>query len=272
MRHQNKITEQDSLHHDLEKRSTAELLTWMNEEDQKVAPSVKEIIPAIEQFVEELLPRLEAGGRLFYIGSGTSGRLGIVDASECPPTFGVSADMVVGLISGGDNAIRKAVEFAEDSTTQAWTDLSGFAVSFPDTVVGLSASGSTPFVLHGLMNCKQNNILTACITCNPGSLISQYADHKLEVNVGPEFVTGSTRLKSGTAQKLILNMISTVTMIKLGRVLDNKMVDMQLTNQKLIDRGTQILASKTGLSQEEARNLLLRYGSVREALLSFSKT
>ena len=231
-----RITEKDSLYRHLEKMSTAEILSHINHEDQSVPLKVKECIPAIEKLVDDIVIRMIDGGRLFYIGAGTSGRLGILDASECPPTFGVSHDTVIGLIAGGDAAIRKAQEFAEDDPQQAWKDLMKYQINSSDTLVGIAASGTTPYVIGGLQAAQQNNILTACITCNPEAPIIKFAHHPILCVVGPEFVTGSTRMKAGTAQKLILNMISTAVMIRLGRIEDNKMVDMQLTNNKLIDR------------------------------------
>jgi N-acetylmuramic acid 6-phosphate etherase len=261
-----KITEQDSDYRHLDKMNTRELLENINREDKKVAMATEKIIPAIEALVEAIVDRMLEGGRLFYIGAGTSGRLGVVDASECPPTFGVPHDWVIGIIAGGDSAIRKAVEFAEDDTDQCWHDLNIFKLNKLDTVIGIAASGTTPYVVHGLRKCREEGILTACITCNPGAPVTHHSDHALVAIVGPEFITGSTRMKSGTAQKLILNMISTSVMIKLGRVVDNKMVDMQLSNNKLVDRGTRLVASHFGSSYEEAKKLLLMYGSVRNAL------
>lgn len=261
-----KITEQSSNHRHLEQQSIRTLLTKMNEEDQQVPQAVAKVIPAIEGLVEELVPKMQNGGRLFYIGAGTSGRLGVLDASECPPTFGVPNDWVIGLIAGGDYALRNPVEFAEDSTTQAWEDLQQYKVNSQDVIIGIAASGTTPYVVHGLKTCQENGITTASICCNLDAPISAYADHPIEVVVGPEFVTGSTRLKAGTAQKLVLNMISTTAMIGLGRVLDNKMVDMQLSNNKLVDRGTKILQNTLSLGYEEAQTLLLEHGSVRKAM------
>ncbi|HMX39049.1 MAG TPA: N-acetylmuramic acid 6-phosphate etherase, partial [Saprospiraceae bacterium] len=237
-----------------------------NTEDCKVPLAVAEAIPQIEALVESVVPKMEQGGRLFYIGAGTSGRLGILDASECPPTYGVPHDWVVGLIAGGDQAIRRAVENAEDSPTQAWQDLQAWRIDVLDTVVGIAASGTTPYVVHGLKACRGRGIATACITCNPGAPVLAEADFPILAVVGPEFVTGSTRMKAGTAQKLILNMISTSTMIRLGRVRDNKMVDMQLSNQKLVQRGTLMVAEAAGLSLEQAQALLLKHGSVRAAV------
>ncbi len=261
-----KITEESSLYRHLEKMSTTELLVNINNEDQKVALAVKSVIPAIAECTEAVYDKMKLGGRLFYIGAGTSGRLGIVDASECPPTFGVPHEWVVGLMAGGDKAIRKAQEFAEDDADLAWKDLSEYGADSGDFVIGIAASGTTPYVVNGLADCRKRNIKTGCITCNPGSPLAGQADFPIEVIVGPEFVTGSTRMKSGTAQKLVLNMISTSVMIKLGRVVDNTMVDMQLSNNKLIDRGTRILVREHNLGYEDAKRMLLKYGSVRNAL------
>lgn len=261
-----KITESSSLYNHLEKMSTSDLLSSINTEDQKVALAVNKVIPSIIPLVDVISAKMKLGGRLFYIGAGTSGRLGILDASECPPTFGVDHDWVIGLIAGGDSAIRKAVEYAEDDITLAWKDLSHYNISKDDVVIGIAASGTTPYVVHGLKACQENEITTGCITCNPEAPISTYAHFPIIPIVGPEFVTGSTRMKSGTAQKLVLNMISTSVMIKLGRVLDNKMVDMKLSNQKLVDRGVKMIISLTGVSAEEAKGLLEKHGSVREAL------
>ncbi len=266
-----KITESDSLHRHLEKMTVGDLLTKINEEDHKVAPAVKKIIPVIEQFIKKLVPQMELGGRLFYIGAGTSGRLGILDASECPPTFGVPHDWVIGLIAGGDGAIRKAVEFAEDNTDGAWRDLQEYQPNQLDTVVGIAASGTTPYVVGGLQQAREKGMLTACIYCNPGSPVTEHSDFPIEVVVGPEFLTGSTRMKAGTAQKLVLNMITTTAMIRLGRVLDNKMVDMQLSNQKLVERGTRMLMEKLNIEQEAAKELLLKSGSVRKAIDAYQK-
>ncbi len=261
-----KITESNSAYSDLEKMSIRELLTGMNTEDKSVPMAVEKLIPDVTAFVEECLKRMKKGGRLFYIGAGTSGRLGIVDASECPPTFGVNHGVVVGIIAGGDHAIRKAVEGAEDDVHAGWKDLEKFNVSEMDTVVGIAASGSTPYVLGALEKANTQGMLTAGITCNPGSPIAMVANYPLVAIVGPEFVTGSTRMKSGTAQKLLLNMISTSLMIGLGHVKGNKMVDMQLSNAKLVERGAKMVMEKTGLSIEKARDLLLQFGSVRKAV------
>ena len=263
-----KITESDSLHQNLDLLSTEDLLYGINNEDQKVATAVQIIIPEIEKFVNAAYENMKRGGRLFYIGAGTSGRLGIVDASECPPTFGVDHDLVVGLIAGGDSAIRKAVEFAEDDSDQGWLDLEEHNIDHNDTVVGIAASGTTPYVVGALKQCNSNQILTAGITCNPGSPLAIEAQHAIVPIVGPEFVTGSTRMKSGTAQKLVLNMISTSLMIKLGRVKGNKMVDMQLSNNKLVDRGEKMIMETLHINQQEAKDLLKKYGSVRKAIQS----
>ncbi len=259
-------TESASLYEHLEHMSTRELLENINREDHKVPAAVAQVIPALEKLVEEIVPRMEKGGRLFYIGAGTSGRLGIVDASECPPTFGVPDDWVIGLIAGGDSAIRKAVEFAEDDRQQAWKDLKAYHIDSQDVLIGIAASGRTPYVLGGVETARQEGILTAGITCNSGSALAQLVEHPLEILVGPEFVSGSTRMKSGTAQKLVLNMITTSVMIRLGRVKGNKMVDMQLSNQKLLERGTRMLMEELKLDAETARKYLLEYGSVRKVL------
>ncbi|MFN5418652.1 MAG: N-acetylmuramic acid 6-phosphate etherase [Flavobacteriia bacterium] len=263
-----RVTENESLYNDLDKMSTNELLTNINNEDAKVHLAIQKEIPAIENFVDAAFEKMKSGGRLFYIGAGTSGRLGVVDASECPPTFGVPFDLVVGIIAGGDKAIRKAVEFAEDDTEQAWKDLAEYKIDSNDVLVGIAASGSTPYVLGGLQKANENGILTCAIACNPESLISKEAKFAISPVVGPEFVTGSTRMKSGTAQKLVLNMISTSLMIKLGRVKGNRMVDMQLSNDKLVDRGTKMVQDELDISYEDAKNLLLKYGSVRAAIQS----
>jgi len=265
-----RITESTSQYDHLEKMSVRELLTCINQEDQGVPDAVQIVIPAIEALVASLVPKMQEGGRLFYIGAGTSGRLGILDASECPPTYGVPPEWVVGLIAGGDQAIRRSMENAEDSETQAWQDLRQWQVDESDTVVGIAASGTTPYVIHGLRSCRENGITTSCITCNPGSPVTAESDFPIAVAVGPEFVTGSTRMKSGTAQKLILNMISTSVMIRLGRVEGNRMVNMQLSNAKLMDRGVKMVMQASDLSYEGAQKLLLRYGSVREALRAWA--
>ena len=262
----NKVTEADSRYDSLEQMSTVDLLHNINNEDEKVARIVKQQIPSIVSLIEVIVEKLQLGGRLFYLGAGTSGRLGILDASECPPTFGVSHDLVIGLIAGGDSAIRKAVEFAEDNNELGWEDLRKYDVSNNDVVVGIAASGTTPYVVGALKRCQEHNITTGCITCNLNSPLSTHSDYPIEVIVGPEFVTGSTRMKAGTAQKLVLNMITTSSMIKLGKVLGNKMVDMQLSNNKLVDRGTKMIMDKTSISSEKAKELLLKHGSVREAI------
>ena len=251
--------------------SVKELLTNINKEDKTVPFEIEKAIPKIEKLANVIVKQMKQGGRLFYIGDGTSGRLGIVDASECPPTYGVPQGMVIGLIAGGDRAIRKAVEFAEDDKEQAWKDLLEHKINSNDVVIGIAASGSTPYVVGGLEQCNKNNIVTGCIVCNKGSNVAKVAKHKIEVVVGPEFVTGSTRMKSGTAQKLVLNMISTSVMIKLGRVKGNKMVDMQLSNNKLVDRGTKMIADEINVSYKKANELLLKYGSVRKAVDSTKK-
>ncbi|MEQ1744220.1 MAG: N-acetylmuramic acid 6-phosphate etherase [Saprospiraceae bacterium] len=265
-----KITESASKYRHLEKMSVGELLAHINAEDKTVPRAVEAALPQIEALVEAISRRMLEGGRLFYIGAGTSGRLGIVDASEIPPTYGVPPGWVVGIIAGGDGAIRKAVEGAEDSPVQAWKDLSAHRAEAPDMVVGIAASGTTPYVVHGLRACRERGIATACITCNPGAPILAEADFPVLAVTGPEFVTGSTRMKAGTAQKLVLNMISTAVMIRLGRVQDNKMVDMQLSNNKLVDRGTQMVMQSTGLDYAAAQRLLLEHGNVREAITAFA--
>ena len=261
-----KITESPSHYTDLELMSTTEILGHINTEDRRVPEAVGRVLPEITALVDAIADRMRRGGRLFYLGAGTSGRLGIVDASECPPTFGVPHGLVVGLIAGGDRAIRKAVEFAEDDREQGWKDLHEHAIGADDTVVGIAASGGTPYVVGALETCRRNGILTACITCNPGAPVTSVSDHPIVVVVGPEFVTGSTRMKSGTAQKLVLNMISTAVMIRLGRVKGNRMVDMQLSNVKLIDRGTRMVMEGLGIGYEAANALLKQHGSVRRAI------
>lgn len=261
-----RVTEQDSLYRHLERMPTDQVLRFINDEDQTVPGKVRECLPAIAALVEDLVLRMVDGGRLFYIGAGTSGRLGILDASECPPTFGVPHDLVIGLIAGGDGAIRQAREFAEDNREQAWQDLSTYAIQARDTVIGIAASGTTPYVLGGLETAHRNGILTGCITCNPDAPIIAYCDHPIVCVVGPEVITGSTRMKAGTAQKLILNMISTAVMIRLGRVEDNKMVDMRPTNNKLIERGIKMIMERSTCTQAEAEALLKTHGSVRKAL------
>jgi N-acetylmuramic acid 6-phosphate etherase len=264
-----RITESSSLYERLDQMSTLELLHGINEQDHEVPRAVEKIIDQIHLFVEACFERMQQGGRLFYIGAGTSGRLGIVDASECPPTFGVAHGRVIGLIAGGDNAIRKAVEFAEDDTQQGWQDILAHQPNALDTVVGIAASGTTPYVLGALAAANQAGLLTAGITCNPGSPLAEVAQFAMVPIVGPEFVTGSTRMKSGTAQKLILNMISTSLMIKLGHVKGNKMVDMQLSNDKLVDRGAKMVADELELDLQTAKELLLKNGSVRKAVEAY---
>jgi N-acetylmuramic acid 6-phosphate etherase len=266
-----KITESASKYRHLEQMSTLNILTGINAEDQTVPLAVAGAIPQLEVLVESVVAKMKAGGRLFYIGAGTSGRLGVLDASEIPPTFGAPHEWVVGLIAGGDQAIRKAVENAEDSTTQAWLDLQAHQINTLDTVVGIAASGTTPYVIHGLQTCQQHGIATACITCNPGAPLLAVADYPILVVVGPEFVTGSSRMKAGTAQKLTLNMLSTAIMIRMGRVQDNKMVDMQLTNVKLVDRGVRMVMEQTGLEYAQAEKLLLETGSARAAVAAFQQ-
>ena len=265
-----KITESDSNYDALEKMSTADLLKNINKEDKTVAHLVQEKIPEIESLVNANVVKMNLGGRLFYLGAGTSGRLGIVDASECPPTFGVDYGLVVGLMAGGDKAMRKAVEFAEDNSNLGWLDLQSHNVNTNDVVVGIAASGTTPYVVGALDMCQQENILTACVVCNINSPLSKVADIPIEVVVGPEFVTGSTRMKSGTAQKLVLNMISTTVMIKRGKVKGNKMVDMQLSNKKLVDRGIKMIMQETGIDYETANILLAKFGSVRDAVDNYN--
>lgn len=261
-----KTTEQSSKYEHLEKMSVYELLTNINKEDQTVPHAVEKALPQIETLVTQIVAKMKLGGRLFYIGAGTSGRLGVVDASECPPTFGVPFDMVVGIIAGGDLAIRKAVENAEDNATQAWIDLKEFNISENDVVIGIAASGTTPYVIGGLQSCNQNNIITGSISCNAGSPLSQTAQFPIDVVVGPEFVTGSSRMKAGTAQKLVLNMISTATMIQLGKVKGNKMVDMQLSNSKLVDRGVKMIMGEIPVTYDQGAELLKTHGSVRKAV------
>jgi N-acetylmuramic acid 6-phosphate etherase len=266
-----RITESDSKYDRLEKMSTAKLLGSINREDQTVPVAVKKALPQLKKLVDAAFERMKQGGRLFYIGAGTSGRLGIVDASECPPTFGVPHGMVIGLIAGGDAAIRKAVEFAEDDEKQGWKDLKEYKIGRKDIVVGIAASGSTPYVAGALKEARKQGVLTGCIVCNTGSRVAAEAEFPVEAVVGPEFVTGSTRMKSGTAQKLVLNMLSTALMIKLGRVKGNRMVDMQLSNNKLIDRGTRMIMDELKLSERAAAALLKKHGSVRLAVSSFRK-
>lgn len=249
--------------------SVNELLTNMNREDKTVPFAIERAIPQIEKLIGAVISKMENGGRLFYIGAGTSGRLGIVDASECPPTYGVPHGLVIGIIAGGDSAIRKAVEFAEDSETQGWKDLQEHDISKKDVVVGISASGTAPYVIGALKECQANGVTTGCISCNKNSPMAAVSDFPVEVVVGPEFVTGSTRMKAGTAQKLVLNMITTTTMVKLGRVKGNKMVDMQLSNNKLVDRGVRMIMDETGVERTVAKQLLSEHGSVRKAVDQF---
>lgn len=266
-----RTTESDSKYEHLEQMSVFELLKNINNEDKSVPLAVEKTIPAIETLVLAIVARLQEGGRLFYIGAGTSGRLGVVDASECPPTFGVPHGLVVGIIAGGDSAIRKAVEFAEDNEQQAWVDLQQHDINEKDCVIGIAASGSTPYVIGGLQQANKHGILTGCVVCNSGSPVAAEAKYPVEVVVGPEFLTGSTRMKSGTAQKLVLNMISTSVMIKLGRVKGNKMIDMQLSNHKLVDRGIRMVMEATGVNQSMAAKLLEEHGSVRKAVEYFER-
>jgi N-acetylmuramic acid 6-phosphate etherase len=265
------ITERESHYKNLEQLSVLEILENINKEDQTVPLAVKKALPQIEQLAAITASRMKAGGRLFYIGAGTSGRLGVVDASECPPTFGVPFDMVVGIIAGGDGAIRKAVEFAEDDAQQAWKDLQAFQINDKDVVVGIAASGTTPYVIGGLKTAAEHGIVTGCIVCNSGSPVAAEAQYPVEVVTGPEFLTGSTRMKAGTAQKLVLNMLSTSVMIQLGRVKGNKMVDMQLSNNKLVNRGARMVMEETGLNEDDAAALLKKYGSVRSAVDNYKK-
>lgn len=267
-----KTTEQDSNYTNLEQQSIPELLQNINNEDKTVPNAVEQALPQIERLVEKVVNALKLGGRLFYIGAGTSGRLGIVDASECPPTFGVSHDLVVGLIAGGDYAIRKAVEFAEDSTTQGWEDLQKHNIAANDVVIGIAASGTTPYVISALEKCNTNGIVTGCITCNQNSPLSNTAKYPVEVITGPEFVTGSSRMKAGTAQKLVLNMITTATMIQLGHVKGNKMVDMQLSNDKLVERGILMIMNETGCERLDAERLLEVHKNVRNSIKSYNSS
>lgn len=262
-------TEESSTRNNLHELSISDLVRGMNEEDYTVAAAVEEALEQVTALAELVYTRMADGGRLFYMGAGTSGRLGVVDASECPPTFGVSHDRVIGIMAGGDGAIRKAVEFAEDDAEQGMKDLDAYRISARDVVVGISASGRTPYVLGALKSCREKGISTGCIVCNSGSAIAASSDAPVEVITGPEFVTGSTRMKAGTATKMVLNMITTAVMIRLGHVEGNKMIDMQLTNNKLIERGTRMVAERTGLAETEARQWLLRFGSVRKAVEAF---
>jgi N-acetylmuramic acid 6-phosphate etherase len=265
------ITESESNYDRLEAMSVRELLQNINREDQTVPLAVEKAIPQLEKLVDAVVEKMQQGGRLFYIGAGTSGRLGILDASECPPTYGVPQGLVIGLIAGGDSAIRKAVEFAEDDTQQAWKDLLTHEINSKDVLVGIAASGRTPFVIGGVEKARENGVLTGCVVCNPNSAVAAKVDFPVEVVVGPEFVTGSTRMKSGTAQKLVLNMLTTSVMIKLGHVKGNKMVDMQLSNLKLVDRGVRMLMESLSVSKEVAETLLHKHGSVRKAMEAVGK-
>jgi N-acetylmuramic acid 6-phosphate etherase len=259
-------TESSSRYNALESMSIGEVLRGMNTEDQSVPLAIAQAMPSIELLIGALTSKMKAGGRLFYIGAGTSGRLGVVDASECPPTFGVPHDMVIGIIAGGDKAIRKAVEFAEDDAEQAWKDMQAYNICDKDFVVGIAASGRTPYVIGGLNKCREHNILTGCIACNIDSLLAKACDFPIEINTGPEFLTGSTRLKAGTAQKLVLNMITTTVMIQLGKVKGNKMVDMQLSNHKLVNRAVAMVLDEINVTEAEAKALLEAHGSVRKAV------
>lgn len=265
------LTELDSRYRELERMSVREVLHNINREDQTVPLSIEKVLPAIENLVNAIVGKMKQGGRLFYMGAGTSGRLGVVDASECPPTFGVPSGLVIGIMAGGDAAIRKAVEFAEDDQEQGWKDLQEQSVTGGDFVVGIAASGTTPYVVGVLSACRAHGVTTGCITCNPGSPAGKEADYPVEVAVGPEFITGSTRMKAGTAQKLILNMLSTAVMIRLGRIAGNKMVDMQLSNTKLVQRGIRMLVEQLGVSPEEAAVMLNQSGSVRKAVEAFMR-
>lgn len=261
-----KISEQSSLYDNLEQKSTLEILQDINTEDQKIALAVKKTIPVIEKLVDKMVPLLEEGGRIFYIGAGTSGRLGVLDASEIPPTFGMPPTLFIGLIAGGDYALRHPVENAEDVEAQAWIDMEKHHINERDTVIGIAASGTTPYVIGGLREARKRGLLTACITSNPGSPVAEVAEYAIETIVGPEYVTGSSRMKSGTAQKMVLNMISTTLMIKIGRVEGNKMVNMQLSNKKLVERGTRMLMERLGWEHDKAQKKLLEIGSVRGVL------
>ncbi|MEI6139850.1 MAG: N-acetylmuramic acid 6-phosphate etherase [Mariniphaga sp.] len=265
------VTESPSNFENLDKMSVEELLTNINEEDSKVHIAVRQALPQIKNLVEQIEVRMKKGGRVFYLGAGTSGRLGVLDASEIPPTFGVPESMVIGLIAGGDVALRKAVEAAEDDPDKAWASLQSFNINKNDSVIGIAASGTTPYVIGGIVHARENGILTGCITCNPGSKIAEVTEYPIEAIVGPEFVTGSTRLKAGTAQKMILNMITTTIMIKLGRVKGNKMVNMMLSNKKLVERGTQMIVEELNIHADEARRLLLLHGSVKKAIEAFNQ-
>lgn len=267
----NKITEADSLHNNLELKNITELLQGIHQEDQNAVQAVGKVLPQIERLIEKVISQLRKGGRLFYIGAGTSGRLGVLDASECPPTFGTSPEKVIGLIAGGDLALRNSIENAEDDTEQAWKDLNKFNIDSKDIVIGIAASGTTPYVLGGLKQCQQKRIPTGCITCNENAPLAAVSDYPIEVVVGPEFLTGSSRMKAGTAQKLILNMITTSTMIQLGHVKGNKMVDMQLTNTKLTGRAERIIMYELEVTLATAQKLLNQHKNVREAIKAYKK-
>ena len=266
-----KISEQPSLYNDLEKKSVGEILHDINTEDKKVAFAVEKAIPQIEKLVIEIVSRMRRGGRIFYMGAGTSGRLGVLDASEIPPTFGMDPSWVIGIIAGGDIALRNPVENAEDDTEQGWKDLQAFGINDRDTVIGIAASGTTPYVIGAIKTARAHGILTAAITSNPDAPISEAADIAIEMIVGPEYVTGSSRMKSGTGQKMICNMSTTTVMIQMGRVKGNKMVNMQLSNAKLVDRGTRMVVEELGLPYDEAKRLLLLHGSVKEAVDAYRK-
>lgn len=265
------ITESPSEYENLEQMSIKELLSNINNEDAKVHVAVNQALNQIESLVERIVKRMKKGGRVFYLGAGTSGRLGVLDASELPPTFGVPDNMVIGLIAGGDVALRKAVEAAEDDPNKAWIELQEYNISELDTVIGIAASGTTPYVIGGIQQARENGLLTGCITCNPNSRMAEVSEFPIEAIVGPEFVTGSTRLKAGTAQKMILNMMTTTIMIKLGRVKGNKMVNMQLTNKKLIERGSRMIMDELGLAYDKAKRLLLLHGSAKKAIEAFKE-
>ena len=265
-----KITEQESNHKNLEKKSVSELVNAMHEEDNNALKAVNKVLPDVTSLIENIAPKIKEGGRLFYIGAGTSGRLGVLDASECPPTFGTPPEKVVGLVAGGIPALYSSIEIAEDDLSQAWKDLSEHNITDGDFVIGIAASGTTPYVVGGLKACQDNNIFTGCIVCNENSPLSKYADFKIEVIVGPEFLTGSSRLKAGTAQKLILNMISTISMILDGHVRGNKMIDMQMSNAKLNKRARRIIMEELGVNEEKANELILKYKSIRSAIDNFS--
>jgi N-acetylmuramic acid 6-phosphate etherase len=265
------ITEQSSVFNDLENMSVRDLIEGINREDSGVHTAVRDALPQIEKLIENILPRIKKGGRVFYLGAGTSGRLGVLDASELPPTFGVPDNIVIGLIAGGDRALRKSVEKAEDDPRKAWQELLDLGVNELDTIIGIAASGSTPYVVGAIQKAREQGLLTGCITCNPGSPVSQASQIAIEAIVGPEFLTGSTRMKAGTAQKMILNIITTTIMIRMGRVKGNRMVNMQLTNSKLVRRGTRMIMEECSLGEDRARELLLEYGSVRLAIEAWKK-